>query len=91
MIAWLKRMFVGAPPVRAPLPVLTEALDAAPAGPDPAIPAPLHVAAIDRQYYRLLSGGIEGAGSAALEKTIWQCPWRRASFAIISQKWKLPM
>ncbi len=70
MIAWLKRMFVGAPPVRAPLPVLTEALDAAPAGPDPAIPAPLHVAAIDRQYYRLLSGGIEGAGSAALEKTI---------------------
>jgi HD-like signal output (HDOD) protein len=73
MIAWLKRLFLGAPPVRPPLPVLTESFDAAPHVPklaEPAIPAPLHVAAIDRHYYRLLAGGVEGTGSAALEKTI---------------------
>ena len=70
MIAWLKRLMFGAPSVRPPLPVLTEAIATVPAAPEPGIPAPLHVATIDRRFYRLLAGNPDGAGSAALEKTI---------------------
>ena len=73
MIGWLKRLVTGAAPVLAtePAPLVAAVAPPAPASDAPAgAPAPLHVAAIDRQYYRLLAGGVEGTGSAALEKTI---------------------
>ncbi|WP_332877961.1 HDOD domain-containing protein [Massilia sp. S19_KUP03_FR1] len=71
MIGWLKRLIAGAPTVRPPVPVLTDALDAEPViVSSGAVPAPLHAALIDRHFYALLADGAQGEGSAALERAI---------------------
>ena len=69
MIGWLKRLFAGAPETApAAAPVVLPAV--APEQPAPAAVTPMHVAAIDRQFYRLLAGRELDDGSAALQKTI---------------------
>jgi HD-like signal output (HDOD) protein len=65
MIGWLKRLFA-APAA----PAAAAALATQPAAMAPGVATPLHVAAIDRQFYRLLAGPELDDSSAALEKTI---------------------
>jgi HD-like signal output (HDOD) protein len=77
MIAWLKRLISGAPGEAA---VATPGADAPPVSvlaPDSvqehdhvAGPAPLHVAAIDRLFFRLLAGAPLDDAAPALEKTV---------------------
>lgn len=69
MIGWFRRLFEAASPAPAPL-VPSETVEPAPAPASAATPAPLHVAAIDRHFYRLLAGTPADGAGAALEKTI---------------------
>jgi len=70
MIEWLKRLFASP----APVPPAAPAQAAQPAATvlpgQPAAPAPLHVAAIDRHFYSLLAGPGQGEGNPAVEKAI---------------------
>jgi HD-like signal output (HDOD) protein len=71
MIAWLKRLLGGAPSIPAGVPAAPA--PAATFGPPtvtPPPPAPLHAAAIDRHFFRMLAGAPPVGGSAALEKAI---------------------
>jgi HD-like signal output (HDOD) protein len=70
MIAWLKRLLSHSAPVppAAPAHAAQPATTVLPG--QPAAPAPLHVAAIDRHFYSLLAGPGQEEGNPAVEKAI---------------------
>ena len=67
MIGWLKRLFGGAP-VSVPAPLVR--VSPAAGEPAPRAGGLLHVAAIDRAFYRLLAGAELDDGNPGLEKAI---------------------
>lgn len=74
MIAWLKRLFGGAPPAPVALGGAAPFAPAPIASPPANLPdlpgTPLHVAAIDRHFYSMLAGAPHSAADATVEKAI---------------------